>query len=392
MTAPLKQPYRDLLPPLSTTEFEALKASIEKDGVREPIVTDEDGVILDGHHRYIIDPKAPTRVEYGLTENEKVAYVLASNMRRRNLSPDQKGELRKKQVAAAEALKEEGKTQAEIGVWLGVARETVRDWLGITNGGDAKAYNDNRVKLTKELKVEAHDRVEAGETQVQIAADYGVSQPAISQAHKAETKRREREAEVEAQREAIANGATIYPDGNYPVISIDPPWPYGTEDQYDADGFRGGTPYPEMPLEEIGALAIPAADDCILWLWTTHRFLPDAFEILRGWGFDHKVTLTWAKNKMGTGRWLRSKSEFCIMAVRGKPRVNLTNQTTVLEAPTREHSRKPDEFYDMVEGLCFEPAFIEAAKASGQDYSLDYFSREKRPGWAQVGNDGERFE
>ena len=66
------------------------------------------------------------------------------------------------------------------------------------------------------------------------------------------------------------------------------------------------------------------------------------------------------------------------MAVRGSPTIHLTNETTVLEAPTREHSRKPDEFYELVDGLCV-------------GRKLDYFSREPRPGWAQFGNDVAKF-
>ena len=67
------------------------------------------------------------------------------------------------------------------------------------------------------------------------------------------------------------------------------------------------------------------------------------------------------------------------MAVKGKPPVNLTNQTTVINGPLREHSRKPDSFYDLVNRLCV------GAK-------LDFFSREKRKGWEQVGNTPELFE
>ena len=62
-----------------------------------------------------------------------------------------------------------------------------------------------------------------------------------------------------------------------------------------------------------------------------------------------------------------------------KPTIDLTNQTTVLHAPMREHSRKPDEFYEMVESLCV-------------GRRLDFFSREPREGWAQMGNDPDKFE
>lgn len=169
------------------------------------------------------------------------------------------------------------------------------------------------------------------------------------------------------------------PEGEYHVIVLDPPWRYdGGELAHDPDGFRGVVDYPTMSLEEIASIELPAAEHCVLWFWTTHRFMRHALDMLEAWGFEEKAILTWVKDRMGIGRWLRSKSEFCVMAVKGSPPVNLTNQTTVLEAPLREHSRKPDEFYAMVDELCV-------------GRKLDYFSRQKRDGWDQYGNDVERF-
>ena len=67
------------------------------------------------------------------------------------------------------------------------------------------------------------------------------------------------------------------------VIAVDPPLPYCNAEHYDPAHFRATTPYPEIALEELAALQLPAAQDCILWLWTTHRFMPDAFALLRAW-------------------------------------------------------------------------------------------------------------
>ena len=95
-----------------------------------------------------------------------------------------------------------------------------------------------------------------------------------------------------------------------------------------------------------------AHEDCILWLWTTNHHMREAFTVLDAWGFAHKTMLTWVKDKMGTGDWLRGKTEHCLLATLGRPVVTLTNQTTELRGPLRENSRKPDEFYGFVEGLC----------------------------------------
>ena len=96
-----------VIPELSREEMEALRASIEMEGIREPIVVDEDGEILDGHHRYKIKPDAPRRVMEGLTEAEKFAFAIRSNTARRNLSFEQKKDLRNKQKETAKQLKKE---------------------------------------------------------------------------------------------------------------------------------------------------------------------------------------------------------------------------------------------------------------------------------------------
>ena len=93
-----------------------------------------------------------------------------------------------------------------------------------------------------------------------------------------------------------------------------------------------------------------------------------AYECLGAWGFHDKNVLTWVKDRMGLGNWLRCQTEHCILAVRGAPVVTLTNQTTVLVAPSREHSRKPTNFYDLVEALC-------------PGSKLEMFAREPREGW-----------
>lgn len=185
-----------------------------------------------------------------------------------------------------------------------------------------------------------------------------------------------REDDLEQQRFDLEITPPQLQDGLFEVIVLDPPWPYGTE--YDPDGRRAANPYPEMSLEEIAAIELPAADDCILWLWTTHKFMRQSFALLDGWGFRDVAIVTWEKSRMGLGAWLRSNSEFCIMAVKGKPKVRLTNQTTVIHGAMREHSRKPDEFYEMVDSLCI-----------GRKH--DYFSRQERQGWVSFGNDTRRF-
>lgn len=225
----------------------------------------------------------------------------------------------------------------------------------------AAAYPSMAVSIAKATKIKEREIKEAAKQQKQAVS---------------EEKKQARINDINAQAALISESAPEIPAGPFHVISIDPPWPYGTE--YDPHGRRAANPYPEMSLEDIAGLEIPAADDCVLWLWTTHKFMRHSFSLLDKWGFRDVAILTWVKDRMGLGAWLRSQTEYCIMAVRGSPPVQLSNQTTVIHGPLREHSRKPDAFYDLVNGLCV------GAK-------LDYFSREKREGWAQVGNTLDMF-
>ena len=136
-----------------------------------------------------------------------------------------------------------------------------------------------------------------------------------------------------------------------------------------------------MAIEDIKALPVAsiAAEDAILWLWTTNAHLRVAFEVVEAWGFEYKTLLTWVKDRMGTGEWLRGKSEHCMLAIRGKPVFVHGQYTTVLEAVRREHSRKPDEFYAVVEATC-------------PGSRVELFSREHRNGWKPFGNTTELFD
>lgn len=161
------------------------------------------------------------------------------------------------------------------------------------------------------------------------------------------------------------------PTGPFQVIVADPPWRY--------DGGND-LPYPTMDVEEIKEMRVweIADENAILWLWTTNAHLRVAFDVVDAWGFEYKTLLTWVKDRMGTGEWLRGRTEHCMLAARGKPIFLHGSHSTALEAARREHSRKPEIFYDLVEATC-----------SGTKVEL--FSRRQRDGWRVFGNDTSRF-
>jgi N6-adenosine-specific RNA methylase IME4 len=170
-------------------------------------------------------------------------------------------------------------------------------------------------------------------------------------------------------------------NGPYRIASIDFPWPY--EVRSEDPSKRGVRPYPTMSIQQGCALPVASImhEDSILWMWTTNAFMRQAYTVLDAWGFEPKTILTWVKDKMGPGDWLRGQTEHCIMAVRGRPVVTLTNQTTLLRAPAREHSRKPDEFYSLVESLCPAPR-----------YASLFHRGPTRPNWDGHGDEAPRAE
>ena len=132
-----------------------------------------------------------------------------------------------------------------------------------------------------------------------------------------------------------------------------------------------------MSIAQIAALRVGelAHDDCILWLWTTNFNMREALGLVETWGFQHKTLLTWVKDRFGYGDWLRTQTEHVLMATRGQPIVQLTNESTALFAPVRSHSEKPDEFYALVEKLCPAPRYCEL------------FARRARPNWDGHGDE-----
>ena len=129
----------------------------------------------------------------------------------------------------------------------------------------------------------------------------------------------------------------------------------------------------------MGLAASDIADeDAILWLWTTNAHLRVAFDVVKSWGFEYKTLLTWVKDRMGTGEWLRGQTEHCLLATRGKPVFIHGNHTTVLNALRREHSRKPEEFYILVEATC-------------PGSKVELFARQARAGWQAFGDQTDLF-
>jgi N6-adenosine-specific RNA methylase IME4 len=173
----------------------------------------------------------------------------------------------------------------------------------------------------------------------------------------------------------------------YGALLVDPPWSFAN---YSPKGKtkNPSAHYDCMSLADIAALPVGhlAARDCALFMWATAPLLPEACELLHAWGFTFKSAAAWAKQSstgnawaFGTGYVFRSAAEFVLVGTVGRPRVRSRSVRNLIVAPIREHSRKPDEQYEMVEALYSGPY-------------AEIFSRNSRPGWDAWGDEAGKFD
>jgi ParB family chromosome partitioning protein len=172
---------------------------------------------------------------------------------------------------------------------------------------------------------------------------------------------------------------TVAPAGKYKAIVIDPPWPVQKiirEERPNQVEFD----YPIMSLEEIAALPIPdlADNGCHVYLWVTHKYLPAGLALFQQWGVKYQCLMTWVKNVGFTPfSWMYSTEHVLFGRVGSLPLLEMGLRLD-FQAKVREHSRKPDEFYDLV------------CRASPVP-RLEMFSREARDGFVLWGNEVDRF-
>jgi N6-adenosine-specific RNA methylase IME4 len=160
---------------------------------------------------------------------------------------------------------------------------------------------------------------------------------------------------------------------------VDPPWPVKKIVRRVRPNQKHCLDYPTMQIDEITALPIPtiSADDSVLFLWTTHAFLPTSFNIMSSWGFRYQRTLTWDKQNGMCLFGFHHRTEFCLFGYKGKLEMYPRRKAipTCFVAKSGRHSEKPKEFYDMV-SIFGSPC-------------LDVFARCERQGWDVWGNEVE---
>lgn len=165
------------------------------------------------------------------------------------------------------------------------------------------------------------------------------------------------------------------PAGVWEVLYADPPWRYE-----DATPNRAvENHYPTMTVEELCALAVPSAEDAVLFMWATAPKLVEALAIFDAWGFEYRTNAVWVKDKIGMGYYVRGRHELLLIGRRGTPGVPApaNRRDSVIEAPRGRHSAKPDAAYELI-----EVAYPSARR-------LELFARSERDGWDSWGHQAE---
>jgi N6-adenosine-specific RNA methylase IME4 len=174
------------------------------------------------------------------------------------------------------------------------------------------------------------------------------------------------------------------------TILADPPWQFQNRTGKMAPEHKRLTRYETMQLEDIMGLPVSdvAEETAHLYLWVPNALLPEGLKVMEAWGFKYKSNIIWHKIRKdggpdgrGVGFYFRNVTELILFGVRGKNARTLApgrSQVNFLATQKREHSRKPDEFYDIVESCSPGPY-------------LELFARGQRKGWDAFGNQSEEY-
>ena len=171
----------------------------------------------------------------------------------------------------------------------------------------------------------------------------------------------------------------------FATVLADPPWRFTNRTGKVAPEHRRLSRYPTMDLDEICALPVAdfLEDRAHCYLWVPNALLPEGLQVLQSWGFEYKSNIVWHKIRKdggsdgrGVGFYFRNVTELLLFGTRGKNARTLgpgRSQVNMLQTRKREHSRKPDEQYDLIQECSWGPY-------------LELFGRGIRDGWTTWGN------
>jgi len=175
----------------------------------------------------------------------------------------------------------------------------------------------------------------------------------------------------------------------YKTILADPPWRFTNRTGKVAPEHRRLNRYDTLSLEEIKSIPVSQVTDIQshLYLWVPNALLIEGLEVLKAWGFEYKTNIIWHKIRKdggpdgrGVGFYFRNTTEIVLFGVKGSMRTLAPgrSQVNIIKSQKQEHSRKPDELYELIE------------KCSNGPY-LELFARGKRKGWDVFGNQADEY-
>jgi len=183
------------------------------------------------------------------------------------------------------------------------------------------------------------------------------------------------EAAREAKVEEIARTVNL-PEAKYRVVYADPPWSYGnTQPDYHTEQRDH---YPVMTIAEICEMPINeiCETDAVLFLWVTSPILEESFQVIRSWKFTYKASFVWDKIKHNMGHYNSVRHEFLLVCTKGSCQPDVrTLFDSVVTIERTEHSKKPDQFYQIIETLY------------PYGKRIELFARAKRENWDVYGNE-----
>ena len=185
----------------------------------------------------------------------------------------------------------------------------------------------------------------------------------------------------------------------FATVLADPPWQFKNRTGNMAPEHKRLQRYPTMALQEIKNLPVEviAKDTAHLYLWVPNALISEGLQVMDAWGFTYKTNLIWYKvrkdggpDRRGVGFYFRNVTEIILFGVRGKGARTLQqgrSQENIISSRKREHSRKPDELYDIIEACSWGP-FIELfARGPRKDWFVwGNQAEEYKPDWATYAN------
>lgn len=353
-------PIANLFPEMSEFQFEELKKDIKQHGLKMPILT-YGGKVVDGRHRLRACTVLGIAAKFAELEaaNDKSAEqsVISINLQRRHLTDGQRAIIAARLTNSLLGTNQHtagAVSQKQVAEELGISVDSVQRGKKVLNHGVPEliaAVSDGKIDITNAAKIAQLAKVDQAQLNFDDIKAIQDASKAINKA-KFESRRIERIQDIEAKR---ANNKPLESSlGTFSVIYSDPPW------QYLGELAVG---YPCMSTQEICDMPINniAAEDAVLFMWTSASLLGDALQVVKAWGFEFKTSAVWDKGVAGQGAYFRQQHEVLMICTKGNvPEVPYgARSASVLKFPRLEHSRKPLEMYQIIDGMYPELSKIE---------------------------------